>query len=113
MREVYWAHDTELNRDVALKVLPDSFASDPDRLARFTREAQTLASLNHPHIAHAGRLPAERFEMIAHQLEQGALLGLARSIAGGRNRHAATRRNPRTRRLYAVESAGYRTTRRS
>src|SRR6187431_2825423 len=49
---VYRAHDTRLNRDVALKVLPDLFASDADRLARFTREAQTLASLNHPNIAH-------------------------------------------------------------
>jgi len=51
MGEVYRARDTKLNRDVALKLLPDGFASDPDRLARFRREAQVLASLNHPHIA--------------------------------------------------------------
>ena len=50
MGEVYRARDTKLNRDVALKVLPDLFARDPDRLARFTREAQVLASLNHPNI---------------------------------------------------------------
>src|SRR5262245_21050613 len=51
MGQVFRAHDTRLNRDVALKILPDAVASDPDRLARFTREAQTLASLNHAHIA--------------------------------------------------------------
>ena len=51
MGEVYRARDTKLNRDVALKILPATFASDPDRLARFHREAQVLASLNHPHIA--------------------------------------------------------------
>jgi Tol biopolymer transport system component len=52
MGEVWRATDTKLNRDVAVKVLPDVFAADPDRLTRFTREAQVLASLNHPNIAH-------------------------------------------------------------
>ena len=52
MGEVYRVRDTKLNRDVALKVLPDGLAGDPDRLARFRREAQVLASLNHPNIAH-------------------------------------------------------------
>ena len=51
MGEVYRARDTKLNRDVAIKVLPESFALDADRVARFTREAQVLASLNHPNIA--------------------------------------------------------------
>ena len=51
MGEVYRARDTKLNRDVALKVLPSEFASDPERMARFKREAQLLASLNHTNIA--------------------------------------------------------------
>jgi eukaryotic-like serine/threonine-protein kinase len=52
MGEVYRAHDARLQREVALKVLPSMFSSDPERLARFDREAQVLAALNHPHIAH-------------------------------------------------------------
>jgi len=51
MGEVYRATDTRLHGDVALKILPDAFVADPDRLARFEREAQVLASLNHPGIA--------------------------------------------------------------
>jgi len=51
MGEVYRAHDSRLNRDVALKVLPAAFANDPDRVARFRREAQALAALNHPNVA--------------------------------------------------------------
>ena len=51
MGEVYRARDTKLNRDVAIKVLLPAVANDPDRLARFSREAQVLASLNHPNIA--------------------------------------------------------------
>jgi Protein kinase domain len=62
MGEVYRARDTELRRDVAVKVLPASLGSDPDRLARFRREAQVLASLNHPNIA------------AIYGLEEGALV---------------------------------------
>jgi serine/threonine-protein kinase len=52
MGEVYRARDTKLDRDVAIKILPEIFALDPDRRARFEREAKTLAALNHPNIAH-------------------------------------------------------------
>ena len=70
MGEVFSAHDAALNRDVALKVLPDIFAADPDRLARFGREAQALASLNHPNIAqiygveHSGGVHALVMELV-------------------------------------------------
>ena len=70
MGEVYLARDTTLNRDVAIKVLPQAFANDSGRLARFTREAQTLAALNHPNIAHihgleaSGGVPALVMELV-------------------------------------------------
>src|SRR5262245_56853787 len=51
MGEVYRARDTKLKRDVAIKILPDEFARDADRVSRFQREAEVLASLNHPNIA--------------------------------------------------------------
>src|SRR6202049_4766229 len=51
MGEVYRAKDTKLDREVAIKIVPESFAHDPERLARFEREAKVLAALNHPNIA--------------------------------------------------------------
>src|SRR5436853_3287974 len=51
MGEVYRARDTKLKREVAIKILPDEFSRDPDRISRFQREAEMLASLNHPNIA--------------------------------------------------------------
>ena len=51
MGEVYRARDTKLKRDIAIKVLPEAFARDPDRMSRFQREAEVLASLNYPNIA--------------------------------------------------------------
>src|SRR5437867_1658493 len=51
MGEVYRATDTKLGRDVAIKIIPEAFAQDADRMARFAREAQVLAALNHPNIA--------------------------------------------------------------
>ena len=104
MGQVYCARDSKLNRDVAIKVLPDLFAADPERLARFEREAQLLASLNHPHIAQVygfedstalgsgpGGLPALVMELVdgptlADRIRQGRIpideaLPIARQIA--------------------------------
>ena len=53
MGEVYRAHDSHLGRDVALKTLPEAFSADPDRVARFEREARILATLNHPNSRHS------------------------------------------------------------
>ncbi len=75
MGEVYRARDTKLDRDVALKVLPEAFTSDPDRLARFEREAKVLASLNHPNIGHIyGLEEAEGTKALVLELIEGPTL---------------------------------------
>ena len=75
MGQVYRARDTKLDRDVALKVLPDAFTSDPDRLARFEREAKVLASLNHPNIGHIyGLEEAEGTKALVLELVEGPTL---------------------------------------
>jgi serine/threonine protein kinase len=82
MGEVYRARDTALDRDVAIKVLPDTAAGDPDRLGRLTREARTLAALNHPNIAHVyGLQDAGGAQAIVMELVDGA--DLATLVARG------------------------------
>ncbi len=97
MGQVFRARDTKLDRDVAIKVLPEAFAHDADRLARFTREAKTLASLNHPNIAHihgleeGGGITALVMELVegddlSQRIARGAIpldeaLPIARQIA--------------------------------
>jgi len=102
MGEVYRAYDSRLHREVAIKVLPEAVARDPDRRARFEREARILASLNHPHIAQvygledAGGTPALVMELVESQtlaqqiadaaaatLPLTAILTVARQIADG------------------------------
>jgi serine/threonine-protein kinase len=72
MGEVFRARDTRLNRDVALKILPEAFTHDPDRIARFKREAQVLASLNHPHVAAIHGLDeADGWQFLVLELVEG------------------------------------------
>ena len=78
MGEVYRARDTKLDRDVALKVLPQAFTDDPDRLARFEREAKVLASLNHPNIGHIYGLEeaeGQRALVLARIIRKGSDFG--------------------------------------
>jgi serine/threonine protein kinase len=83
MGEVYRARDTRLQRDVAIKVLPESVVHDPDRLARFQREAQVLASLNHPNIAHLhGLEESGGIRALVMELVEGE--DLSRKIEGQR-----------------------------
>ncbi len=75
MGEVYRARDTKLDRDVAIKVLPEDFATDQDRLARFEREAKLLAQLNHPNIAAIYGLEDEgEISFLAMELAEGQTL---------------------------------------
>ena len=75
MGEVYRARDTKLDRDVALKVLPEAFTSDPDRLAWFEREAKVLASLNHPNIGSIyGLEDADGVKALVLELVEGPTL---------------------------------------
>ena len=102
MGEVYRARLTRLGRDVAIKILPDAFARDPDRLARFEREARTLASLNHPNIAQVYGFEDRALvmelldgETLRDRLTEGALAGrkaieyatqIARGLAAAHDR---------------------------
>jgi Tol biopolymer transport system component len=83
MGEVYRARDTKLDRDVALKILPDVFAGDPERRARFAREAKTLAALNHPNVA-----------QIYGVEESGATSALAMELVDGEDLSQRIRRGP-------------------
>ena len=75
MGKVWRAHHAALKRDDALKVLPDAFVADPERLARFHREAQVLASLNHPNIAHVyGLEEADGVRALIMELVEGPTL---------------------------------------
>ena len=87
MGEVYRARDTQLNRDVAVKVLPEAFALDASRLARFTREAQTLAALNHPNIAQVYGLESRG--------SQSAVPALVMELVHGEDLSALIERGPK------------------
>ncbi len=105
MGEVYQARDTKLDRDVALKVLPEAFTADPDRLARFEREAKVLASLNHPNLGGIhGLEEADGVRALVLELVEGPTLaagsrrGRFRWMRRSRLRSRSRRRwRPRTR----------------
>ena len=88
MGEVYRAHDTRLDRDVAIKILPPPFTDDPDRVGRFEREARVLASLNHPNIA---VIYGVECDAIVMELVEGQ--GLDELLASGFGARAESRRN--------------------
>ena len=93
MGEVYRAHDTKFRRDVAIKILPRRFTSDPERLVRFEREARILASLNHPHIgAIHGLEDADGIRALVLELVDGETLADAWPRTAARSRSAAIAR---------------------
>ena len=99
MGEVYRARDTKLNRDVAIKILPDVFAHDSERVARFTREAQTLASLNHPNIAQIFGVieedqPAHVHALVMELVEGEDLSAIVARHAGSAFDSAQARKEP-------------------
>src|SRR5688572_24705566 len=97
MGEVYRARDTKLHRDVALKILPAAFATDPDRLARFKREALVLASLNHPNIAaiYGFEDSESRHGLVMELVEGDDLSTLIAAPAAGPERGAERAQGPR------------------
>jgi serine/threonine protein kinase len=93
MGQVYRATDTKLKRQVAIKILPPSLAADADRLARFQREAEVLASLNHPHIAAIyGLEEADGVKALVMELVEGE--DLSQRIARGASRWMRRCRSP-------------------
>jgi eukaryotic-like serine/threonine-protein kinase len=90
MGEVYCARDTRLQRNVAIKILPSLFATDTERLTRFEREAQVLASLNHPHIAQIyGVEESAGVLALVMELVDGPTLAELIAAAGGISRAAS------------------------
>ena len=110
MGEVYRARDSKLGRDVAIKILPSHFTADPERRARFAREARTLATLNHPHIgAIYGLEEADGVSALVLELVEGPTLADRSSAARCRSRRRSQsparsprRSKPRTRRASSI-----------
>ena len=106
MGQVYWATDTTLRRQVAIKILPDAFAADPERMARFEREAKTLASLNHPNIAaiYGFEKSGGAYALVMELVEGGISLSVLRAVRSRSMKHyplrsrSPTRWKPRTNR---------------
>ena len=105
MGEVYRAKDTKLDREVAIKVLPAALAQDPERLARFEREAKVLASLNHPNIAQiygieeSNSVRALVMELVPGEMLRDASRLRPRSITPSKSRTLSKRRTRRGSRI--------------